>query len=276
MNESPNKHIGWKSIVPKGIVIHYTASESLKSAYNWFMNPASKASAHVIIDHDGTIKEVVSTTDRAWHAGFSSWGGISNCNNFMLGIELVNVGTVTPITKDGKEIFITAYGDRLDGQKAYDLISKKYFEIYYEAQIKSCIKLVQEWVTKYDINPSWILGHSHVSPGRKTDPGPIFPWTLIEDQIIGTQPISGRAEIIKSIQSHLERLEFQPGSIDGKEGPATRKALTEAILDYRLLRESGIDTCIELTNNSVSKITNHSKVCNLLRRIPWKGYGEGN
>ena len=47
-----------------------------------------KVSAHFLIERTGILKQFVSTEDRAWHAGESSFNGKDNCNDFSIGIEL--------------------------------------------------------------------------------------------------------------------------------------------------------------------------------------------
>ena len=34
---------------------------------------------------------------------------------------------------------------------------------------------------KYKIKKNYILGHEDISPGRKKDPGPKFPWKKLYD-----------------------------------------------------------------------------------------------
>ena len=46
-------------------------------------------------------------------------------------------------------------------------------------QIISLIKLLKKIITKYEIKINNVLGHSDISPGRKFDPGPLFPWSKI-------------------------------------------------------------------------------------------------
>jgi N-acetylmuramoyl-L-alanine amidase len=81
---------------------------------------------------------MVKDEDRAWHAGKSEWRGVPNVNDYSLGIELVNLN---------------------DGQDPYP-----------EAQYRSLVKLCQALTHKYSIPTEDIVGHYHVSPGRKTDP----------------------------------------------------------------------------------------------------------
>ena len=59
--------------LPDTIIIHYTAGPSVSSAVNTFKDPSVKASAHVVIDHDGTITQLIPFNKIGWHAGESSW-----------------------------------------------------------------------------------------------------------------------------------------------------------------------------------------------------------
>ncbi len=47
-----------------------------------------KVSAHFFIRRDGALIQFVACSQRAWHAGVSSWQGRANCNDFSIGIEL--------------------------------------------------------------------------------------------------------------------------------------------------------------------------------------------
>jgi N-acetyl-anhydromuramyl-L-alanine amidase AmpD len=77
---------------------------------------------------------------RAWHAGRSIWKGREGCNDYSIGIELVNLN---------------------DGQDPYP-------EVQHQANLALCAYLAH----KYSINPEDIIGHVDIAipPGRKTDP----------------------------------------------------------------------------------------------------------
>ena len=47
-----------------------------------------RVSAHFFIRRDGSLMQFVPVTQRAWHAGVSSWQGRERCNDFSIGIEL--------------------------------------------------------------------------------------------------------------------------------------------------------------------------------------------
>lgn len=99
-----------------------------------------KVSTHFLIRRDGELIQFVPCEKRAWHAGVSSWQGRARCNDFSIGIELEG-SDATPFTVSQYEALVAL---TLALQKAYPITG--------------------------------IAGHSDISPGRKTDPGPCFDW----------------------------------------------------------------------------------------------------
>lgn len=102
-----------------------------------------EVSAHFFIRRDGQIMQFVACDKRAWHAGRSCWGDQENCNDFSIGIELEGC-------------------------------DEKPFET---AQYASLWPLLDALRDRYPI--SAVAGHSHIAPGRKTDPGPFFDWPAL-------------------------------------------------------------------------------------------------
>jgi len=129
----------------KYIIIHYTDMKTLSSAIKRLQSKVAKVSCHYVISKKGTIYQLVNEKDIAWHAGISKWGKDTNLNDKSIGIELDNNG----------------------------------FEDYPNKQIKSLIKLIKKIKKKYKIRKNRVLGHSHIAPGRKIDPGPKFPWKML-------------------------------------------------------------------------------------------------
>ena len=102
-----------------------------------------KVSSHLYIKRSGQITQFVSLNERAWHAGLSVFNGRSNCNDFSIGIELEG-------TDEGG---------------------------YTDYQYKSLVSVTRTIMTRYPaITSDRIVGHSDISPGRKTDPGNSFDW----------------------------------------------------------------------------------------------------
>ena len=108
-----------------------------------------KVSSHFLITRKGELIQFVSTHKRAWHAGISSYKGRKNCNDFSIGIEL----------------------EGCDEEK---------FE---KPQYHSLSKLINFLSIDLQINKQSIVGHADIAPDRKTDPGPLFDWTLLKSML---------------------------------------------------------------------------------------------
>jgi AmpD protein len=106
-----------------------------------------KVSAHFLIRRDGKLIQFVSCSQRAWHAGVSNWQLRERCNDFSVGIEL-----------EGSD-----------------------FEAFESAQYKTLNDLISALTNTYPIEA--VVGHSDIAPGRKTDPGLYFNWSLISTDL---------------------------------------------------------------------------------------------
>lgn len=108
-----------------------------------------RVSSHLLIRRDGALVQYVPLHRRAWHAGRSSWDGVARCNDFSIGVELEGVDTLP----------------------------------YDERQYQVLDTLVPALRAVYPaITPDRVVGHCHVAPGRKTDPGPAFDWDRVRDR----------------------------------------------------------------------------------------------
>src|SRR5688572_5737876 len=71
-------------IDPDYLVIHYTAGDTAASAISWFMDNTTrnpeKIAAHIVIDQQGVITQLIPFTQRANHAGTSTWNGVESFN----------------------------------------------------------------------------------------------------------------------------------------------------------------------------------------------------
>ena len=77
---------------PNYVIIHYTAQDSLAQTLKTFTLVKPQVSAHYVISKDGKIVHMLNDYLRAWHAGISKWGSISDMNSCSIGIELDNTG----------------------------------------------------------------------------------------------------------------------------------------------------------------------------------------
>ncbi|CAF3419802.1 unnamed protein product [Rotaria sp. Silwood1] len=85
---SPHFERGRRGFDITCLVLHGTAGNG---AVEWFLNPASQVSAHYVVQQDGTIVQMVSEDDTAWHNGVvtpnSVFYGRPNPNLWCIGIE---------------------------------------------------------------------------------------------------------------------------------------------------------------------------------------------
>jgi N-acetylmuramoyl-L-alanine amidase len=133
------------------IVIHHTGTNDMDSTIMWFKpdppRTTQKVSAHYIIGRNGKIVQMVYDFEVAYHAGVACWriDGIvrRDINGISIGIELCGNGNTDPYT---------------------------------DAQYNNLINLVSQLRSIYHIPMINIVGHSHISPGRKVDPGIHFDW----------------------------------------------------------------------------------------------------
>jgi N-acetylmuramoyl-L-alanine amidase len=141
------------------LVLHYTVG-NFESSLATLTKPSNRAvSSHYLVrDNPVVTYRLVDESRRAWHAGPSFWAGYSNLNAGSIGIEIVNAGPVVGA----------------DGTTRYTPFS--------QAQINEVVALCKEIVARHQIRPDRIIGHSDIAPGRKQDPGPLFPWKRLADE----------------------------------------------------------------------------------------------
>lgn len=106
-----------------------------------------RVSAHALIRRDGVITQYAPFGERAWHAGESCWEAREACNDFAVGIEL-------------------------EGGDEHPFEPVQYWRL---------AELIRALMQVYPaISPERVVGHCHVAPGRKTDPGPHFDWARLK------------------------------------------------------------------------------------------------
>ena len=127
-----------------------------RAAEDWLCNPASEVSSHYLVHEDGRVVQMVRESDRAWHAGKSSWRGVTDINSQSIGIEIVNPGH----------------------QLGYRPFPPRQIRVRH-------LELCRGIIARHAIRPEMVLGHSDVAPGRKVDPGEKFPWGELARSDVG-------------------------------------------------------------------------------------------
>jgi len=136
--------------LPPGVYGGPEVEQLFTNALDWDAHPyfqtlrGLEVSSHFFIRRTGEVVQFVDTDRRAWHAGRSAWQGRPNCNDYSIGIEL----------------------EGLEG------------ETFEPAQYHALAALCCELAAQHPIEH--VVGHEHVAPGRKHDPGSGFDWPLLQ------------------------------------------------------------------------------------------------
>lgn len=177
------------TINPRAIILHDTAGRLNKfSSVNWFQSKSCTTSAHIVVETDGTVTQMVPLHNKAFHAGASSWCGKQYCNSFTIGIEIANPGA---LDKTGKAWFGQSWP--LDQLTATPQAFKKSHGAalwlgYPPAQIKAVKELCRAIMEEYpDCNE--VITHYLVSPGRKVDVNPLFPLEEVRRYAAGQEDV---------------------------------------------------------------------------------------
>lgn len=179
------------------IIIHYTASPNIRSARNQLLNPSVKASAHLIVDRDGSILQMEGFDKTAWHAGKSEYKGRKFFNQYSIGIEIVNAGPIKMKNGEFFDVYNIKYpADQvMEGKHRNRPIISKYWQTYPAEQLEAVEKICELLIDQYGIK--YILGHEEISVGRKFDPGPAFPLDEMRQKLFGNEE-GHRGEKMKS------------------------------------------------------------------------------
>lgn len=209
------------------LVIHYTVLDFPNSLR---VLTQQEVSSHYLVAVDPpTIYRLVDEDQRANHAGVSAWQRRQMINPSSIGIEIVNRG----------------YVDTPEG---------RVYTPYPPQQIEAVVALVRDIVKRWGITPDRVVGHSDVAPGRKQDPGPLFPWKRLADEGLARWFDESRAAALRPryeqqlpelawFQKRLAQVGYlvpQTGSADGTVDPSTRDVLISFQMRFRPARYDGV------------------------------------
>ncbi len=183
---SPNKG---GALQPRWLVMHYTAGGGAEGSIRWLVDPLAKASAHLVIGRDGGITQLVPFNVVAWHAGASSWQGVSGLNQYSIGIELDNVGRLEHIAgKWVSPLKIVVPDDQVrvaNHKNDAPGTPPSGWQTYTPEQIDAAFRVAQVLIAQYELQD--LIGHDDIAPGRKNDPGPDFPMASLRGRLYGRQ-----------------------------------------------------------------------------------------
>ncbi len=125
------------------IVLHSTCTSTndTDETVRLFQAPESQVSSHYVVGKDGQVVQMVSESDRAWHAGDCRWQGRADVNSCSIGIEMVH----------------------RDQDPSDD---------WPDAQIEAVARLLLDIRARHRIPNDHVIFHSECAwpPGRKSDP----------------------------------------------------------------------------------------------------------
>jgi N-acetylmuramoyl-L-alanine amidase len=173
----PSPNVGGTN-TPALVVMHSTSTTSAQSAINVLTSKSFQASAHVLIDRDGSFMQLVPFNRAAWHAGPGKWEGMSGLNNKSIGLELVNAGKLTK-AEDGK--FKAASGAVIP-ESEVQIVDGQPWHRYTGEQVAATVAIGKALAKTYKI--SAFVGHCDIMPGYKMDPGPALPTGQIESYVL--------------------------------------------------------------------------------------------
>ncbi|MEM8825301.1 MAG: N-acetylmuramoyl-L-alanine amidase [Pseudomonadota bacterium] len=162
MIEAPSPNHDERRLPVEIAVIHYTGMTSAAAALARMRDPEAKVSAHYMIAEDGNLVRLVPEERRAWHAGLGFWRGVRDVNSASIGIELANPG------------------------------HEHGYMPFPDPQIATLEVLLADLLKRHAIRSENVIGHSDLAPGRKIDPGELFPWDrLAASGLAETKPDGG-------------------------------------------------------------------------------------
>ena len=170
----------------RNLVFHYTAAPNGRSL-ELLTQSQYGVSAHYLVPDaampgmENKVYQLVPEEQRAWHAGSSYWQGDRLINASSIGIEIVNLGYPSP------------------EENGLPLMQRQWFD-FNTKQMTVVAQLAADIIARHQISPYKVVGHADISPGRKVDPGPKFPWErLYREFNIGAWP---EREAIDFYQRH--------------------------------------------------------------------------
>lgn len=204
------------------IVIHYTEGNFDSALKTLTEGPVS--SHYLVAENPVAVYQLVPEDRRAYHAGVSSWEGMTGLNASSIGIEIVNHGFLD--TESGP------------------------YQPYPEAQIARVVALVKDIAERHAVKPNRIVGHSDIAPSRKVDPGPMFPWPRLAEAglipwpdpaQVALQRVSFDAAPLPDVTWFQDKLAQHGFAVprNGLLDPATHDVLRAFQMRYRPTNYSG-------------------------------------
>lgn len=219
---TPNKWTGMHEEIKNnhenklwGLCTHYDALGSAERTARGFAVKGSRsASTHGVIDRKSSsgslyadVYVLASIHDRTWHAGFDFENGdvpytlpngivTKSPNQWFIGWDMSNWGDLRLDTdgnwcswpkknKDSKPYTYPVFSKIkvVNDPTLITQVNKKTWEAYTEPSLNTYKSLVAALALETGMTRDWHVRHSDLSPKRKMDPGPHFPFDQLLDEV---------------------------------------------------------------------------------------------
>jgi N-acetylmuramoyl-L-alanine amidase len=274
---SPTANVG-DLIDPDYVIIHYTATDTASAAIDWFKNTTSnpnRIAAHIVLDFDGTITQLVPFNRKANHAGTSTWDGVDFLNSHSIGIEIVNPGFVeklsngsfrrrtggtnsNPVFKTYPASDATRIVKTMHKHKFWTDKENNHWFLFPEAQLKALYKLCTILFQSYQLVNA--VGHDDISPARKPDPGPAFPWNKFKENVFGNISNTGKIYQVNTAGTNF------------RMAPSTNAALIKKLAvgyEVGLIETSGQWSKVYLVDKTLDVLIKQAGQLRSVKTIGW-------
>lgn len=216
-------------ITPEIVIIHDTAGRLDKgNSARYLADNDAGVSVHFVVERDGKVTQQVPVNRKANHAGRSSYHGRDWCNDFSIGVEIVNAGKLIHVGDQPlrarawwKQTFVDGEGCELVAMATPEHGAGVWMD-YTAEQIASVTLLLEilfrDIKTLRDITTHW-----YVSPGRKVDTNPLFPLEQVRAKVLGRDDPADEAAEDQSVQadpSGLVDINVPGGTLNMRRWPS--------------------------------------------------------
>lgn len=238
------KHVSTKKtsgkMVPKMLVLHYTAGTSFEGDLAILSTASAKVSCHLVIGPNGEVGQVGDFKDALWHAGVSNWKGYSGLNQHSIGIEVTSPGW---LTSKGSGTAATWSGKIIKDNDPWPFIHARHknpkenatlWAGFTEKQIDAVLEIGALLMDHYGLKEA--VGHDQIAPLRKIDPGPCCPQSVFarfngnaEDEQEIERPDLPGGTAMKVTGVAPEKLAFRSSPNGTKRGELSENQIVEQI-----------------------------------------------
>jgi N-acetyl-anhydromuramyl-L-alanine amidase AmpD len=184
------------------------------------------------------VIQFVDDEDTAFHAGESKFKDFNQLHGCDRSLNHCTIGV---------EFHSPSYGGKINDKGEYNLFD---FKNYTKDQIECGIMLLHHLHERHLFPKENVFSHSTIALGRKTDPGPYFPWNLLRKNGFGHSPQEIDWHDVNKLKQQLIEIGF---NIKDERG------LTYAIIAYILEFAPDLWDSSITFNSSLDEILSHAK-----------------